>query len=602
MITGSVAQSEGAMKVEFSEEQERAVNPIGEHRRYKLTRLVCWIVCIGLALLEAWSQRQFVNEDGISYLDMSDALLRHNWHLLINPLWSPLYPLLIGVTSWLTHPSAKWEAPMVHVLNFAIFLGALASFEFLLRQVIRVLGREIDRVDADSAEPLPVWTWQLLGYSFFAWSTFGMLWAPRMITPDLCVAIFVYLDCGLLLSLRASTKRSRTCLLLGLALGLGYLAKAVLLPMAFVFMVVAFFVIGDWRKAVLPLAMAFLLFCAVAAPLFISMSMRVGRPSYSEAGNLNYAWHVNRVSGGKIAGGPFYPSASGPPPYLKHPLTLLHERPDVFGFREPLAFSYPPRVDMEYWGAGTKVVFSPRNQLRAIGESITVLFEDPHILPMSGLIGAALIFLVMSPNAFQRFRNILGCWPIIVPGGAALCLYLLMWVEPRYVAPFLVLVLLGLLPGILLQNPKEVAKRVAISTVVIAASLFVLTALLVGYHLAGYPRGEPLGLFLRVGESLNRAGVRPGDDVAIIGDGSDGCRWARMARVRIVAQILREDVGDFWSISDPRVRADVYDSFASAGAKAVVAEETPPPDALGDWQRLGNTNYYVHFLDSSTSK
>ncbi len=374
--------------------REVAGRTLGDDETYRFTRLACWMVCIAFALLEAWSQRQFINEDGASYLDMSDALLRHNWHLLINPIWSPLYPLLIGVATWLTRPSAQWEVPIVHVLNLIIFLGALASFEFLLRQVICVLRREEGPEDASSAAPLPVWIWQLLGYSFFAWSTIGMLWAPRMVTPDLCVAMFVYLDSGLLLTLRASTKTSRTCLLLGLTLGLGYLAKAILFPMAFVFMAVAFFLIGDWRKAVPRIAMAFLAFCAVAAPLFIAMSIRVGRPSYSEAGNLNYAWHVNHVGAGKLAGGPFFPPTSGPPPYLKHPLTLLHTHPDVFGFREPLAFTYPPRQDMEYWGAGTKVVFSLRNELRAIGGNLTILFADPHIVPMSVLIvGELPVFL-----------------------------------------------------------------------------------------------------------------------------------------------------------------------------------------------------------------
>ena len=598
---GSLAVLEGVMKADLSDNQEKAAQTLREDQRYKSTRLVCWIVCVVFALLEAWSQRQFINEDGISYLDMSDALLRHNWHLLINPIWSPLYPLLIGVATWLTRPSAQWEVPVVHVLNLVIFLGALASFEFLLRQVICVLGRENGREDADSAAPLPVWTWQLLGYGLFAWSTFGMLWAPRMVTPDLCVAMFVYLDSGLLLSLRASSKRSRTCLLLGLILGLGYLAKAILFPMAFLFMVVAFVVIGDWRKAVLPLAMAFLVFCAVAAPLFISMSRRVGRLSYSEVGNLNYAWHVNHVNAGKAAGLSYFPSASGPPSYLKHPMTLLYKRPDVFEFREPLAFTYPPRQDMEYWGAGTKVVFNPRNQLRAIGENLTILFADSHIVPMSGLIMVGLLFLLMSPNAPSRFKNVLRSWPLFVPGVAALCLYLLVSVEPRYVAPFLVLVLLGLFPGILLQNPNDAAKRTAISTVVIATSVMVLTALFVIYHLAGFPRGEPLERFVQVGESLNRAGVRPGEEVAIIGDSSDGCRWARMARVRIVAQILREDTDDFWRVSDPRVKAEVYDAFARAGAKAVVAEETPPPGGFADWQRLGDTHYYVHFLAASRS-
>lgn len=589
------------MKARRSENQEKALQIVGEDQASKSTVLVCRIVCVGFALLEAWSQRRFINEDGISYLDMSDALIRHNWHLLINPIWSPLYPLLIGVATWLTRPSAQWEVPIVHAINFVIFLGALASFEFLLRQVIRVLRRENGREDADSAAPLPVWTWQLLGYSLFAWSTIGMLWAPRMVTPDLCVAIFVYLDAGLLLSLRGSAKQSRICLLLGLTLGLGYLAKAILFPMAFLFMIVGFFMIGEWRKAVRPLAMTFVVFCTVAAPLVISMSRRVGRLSYSEAGNMNYAWVVNGYNP--------HTSASGPSPSLKHPMTLFHRDPDVFGFKEPLALTYPPRSDMGYWSAGAHVTINPRNQLRTIGRNLIILFTNVHIVPMCVLIGGGVILLLMSQNAPRRFRGVLRSWPLLVPGAVAPCLYLLVFIEPRYVAPFLVLVLLGLFPGILLRNPKDAAKRTVIPTVVIAASMMVLTALLVVYHSAGFPRfqrgqGE---LFLQVGESLNRAGVRPGEDVGIIGggvigDGSGGCRWARMARARIVAQMPSEEAADFFRVSSPSVKAEVYDAFARAGAKAVVAEKTTPSAGFAEWQRLGNTDYFVHFLSPSSSK
>jgi hypothetical protein len=585
------------MKAKLSDNQEKATQAFGEDQKYKLTRLACWIVCIGFALIEAWSQRQFINEDGISYLDMSDWLLRHNWHLLVNPVWSPLYPILIGVVTWLTRPSAPWEVPLVHVLNLVIFLVALASFEFLLRRVIRVFRRESTQEGAGSAAPLPVWTWQLLGYSLFTWTTVGMIWGPRFITPDLCVATLVYLDAGLLLSLRTSTKRTGTCLLLGLTLGLGYLAKAVLFPMAFVFMAVAFFVIGEWRKAIRPLAITFLVFCAVSAPLVIAMSKRVGRLSFSETGNLNYAWVVNHVGGSKAAGGPFFSPASGPLPFLKHPLTLLHTHPDVYGFREPLALTYPPRQDMGYWSAGAGTVVDPRAQLRAFEWNLRTLFADSHIVPMSGLIAVGLIFLLLSRNALRRFKNVLRSWPSLVPGVAGLGLYLLVWVEPRYVAPFFLLVLLGLFPGILLENPESVAKRVTLSSVVIAISLTVYTGLLVAYHLAGLPRAQHYhGLFVQVGTSLNKAGVPQEEEVGLIGDGSGGCRWARMARVRIVAQILREDTGDFWRLSNPREKAEVYDAFARFGAKAIVAEETPPSVGFADWQRLGDTHYYVHLL------
>jgi hypothetical protein len=536
---------------------------------------------------------------------MSDALLKHNWHLLINPYWSPFYSFLIGLATWLARPSAYWELPIVHVVNFAIFLGALLSFEFLLRQVICVLGRENRRLDADSAVPLPAWIWQLLGYSLFALSTFVLISGLRRVTPDLCVAMFVYLDAGLLLRLRTGTKRSRTCLLLGLTLGLGYLAKTILFPMAFVFMAVAFFVVGKWRKAVFPLAITLLLFSAVTAPLFIRISHMVGRPSFGESGSLNYAWNIN--------GKPWLPFySSGPPPYLKHPMNLLNQRPDVFGFGGPLATTYPLWYDPQYWNAGTSTAFNPRGQLRAIrrnlhaflARNLHIFLANRFMVPMWGLMGGGLILLFMSTNVPRRFQNILKSWPLLVPGFTGISIYTLVVLEQRYIAPFVVLVLLGLFPGILLQKPKDATKRSAIATLVIATFVMVFIAGMTVFHLA-FPlpllRGHG-GVYYQAAESLNREGVWPGEAVAIIGSGWDGMIWARLARVRIVAQIPPEDTDDFWLASDPRVKVEVYDAFARAGAKAIVTEETPPSGGFADWQRVGSTQYYVHFLALSRSK
>jgi hypothetical protein len=371
-----------------------------EHdQQYRLTTLICWITCLIFALLEAWSQRQFINEDGVSYLDMSDALLRHNWHLLINPIWSPLYPFLIGSVTWLTRPSPRWEVPTVHLVNLAICVSALASFQYFMRQAITVLRQQEESDAIGTTTHLPVWIWQLLGYSFFAWSTLGMIWAPRMLTPDLCVAIFVYLDAGLLLSLHTNQKRFSTCLLLGLTLGLGYLAKAILFPMAFVFITVAFIMIGKWREALRPLSITVLLFLAISAPMLFCMSARVGRLSYSEAGNMNYVWHVGRFN-------PFTASASGPPANLKHPMLILHRDPNVFSFREPLAYTYPPRQDMEYWSAGIDAKPDLHKQLVAVGKNLADLFADGHIMPVWLLILAGLTILLFSPNADQRARNV----------------------------------------------------------------------------------------------------------------------------------------------------------------------------------------------------
>jgi hypothetical protein len=583
------------MKTELLNTQEKSVKILSEDQRLRRATLICRMVCIVFALTETWSQRRFINEDGISYLDMSDVLIRHNWHLLVNPIWSPLYPVLIGLVTWLTHPSAQWEVPIVHALNFVIFLGAIASFEFLLRQVIDILRQDSVRGDSRVAARMPLWAWQLLGYSLFAWSTFGMIWAPRMVTPDLCVATFIYLDAGLLLSLRAGSSRIRNCFLLGLTLGFGYLAKAILFPMAFVFIFGAFLAIGSWKKAILPLAVTFLLFCTVSAPLVFTMSELVGKPSYSEAGNLNYAWHVNHVTAGKLVGGPFFSAEAGAPAYLKHPVALLYVQPEVYSFKEPLVLTYPPRSDMGYWGAGTKAVFIPRNQLSAIIEGLVLFFRDPHILPLSALIVAG-FFLILLRLISDKTKNISVCWLLLIPGMVGSSLYLLISVEPRYVAPFFLMILLGLFPGVVHGGSVNTDSRKKIWTVTVAASLVTMTALLVTYHLAGFPRGENGETFRQIGRALNSAGVEPGEEIGIIGDGSDGCRWARLARVRIVAQILREDMAGFWSTSDPD---KVYGAFIQAGAKAVVAEQVPPSDRLSDWQRLGTTDYFVHILGPS---
>jgi hypothetical protein len=68
------------------ESHEENVQDVLKSNVSRLITLVCSSVFIGFAVVDAWSGRQFTQSDGISYIDMSDALLKHNWHLLINPL------------------------------------------------------------------------------------------------------------------------------------------------------------------------------------------------------------------------------------------------------------------------------------------------------------------------------------------------------------------------------------------------------------------------------------------------------------------------------------------------------------------------------------
>jgi hypothetical protein len=97
-----------------------------------------------------------------------------------------------------------------------------------------------------------------------------------------------------------------------------------------------------------------------------------------------------------------------------------------------------------------------------------------------------------------------------------------------------------------------------------------------------------------VAEELQKAGVQPGDKVAIIGD-AFAAFWARLARVQIVAEMFSWQANPFW-LGDAEAQARVIKAFASSGAKAIVAESVPDYASLTGWQRLGSTGHSVYLL------
>jgi hypothetical protein len=93
---------------------------------------------------------------------------------------------------------------------------------------------------------------------------------------------------------------------------------------------------------------------------------------------------------------------------------------------------------------------------------------------------------------------------------------------------------------------------------------------------------------------LHGLGIQPGDKVAVIGYGFDSF-WARLARVQIVAEMLGAEADPFW-LGDPALQSDVLQAFATAEARAVVAERVPSYADLSGWHRVGDSDYYVRIL------
>src|SRR5690349_14772615 len=122
----------------------------------------CRWTAVALGLFFAWASRHSGNPDAICYLDLSDAVRDGHWAVLVNAVWCPVYPILMGVAARLLHPTPFYEFPTIHLINFFVYVAALASFEYLMA------GLRARRA-GQAGLPGPAWT--ALGYVFFVYGT-----------------------------------------------------------------------------------------------------------------------------------------------------------------------------------------------------------------------------------------------------------------------------------------------------------------------------------------------------------------------------------------------------------------------------------------------
>ena len=153
-------------------------------------RRIAWLAVIVLGFIQGWTNRQFINPDGVSYLDVADKYLQGDWTWAVNAYWSPLYSWLLGAALFLLRPSSYWEYPVVHLVNFLVYLSAFVCFEFLLFHVIRYQTESVSQSSSDESS-LPTWAWQAVGYTLFLWCTGSHNITD--VTPDMCVAALVFL-------------------------------------------------------------------------------------------------------------------------------------------------------------------------------------------------------------------------------------------------------------------------------------------------------------------------------------------------------------------------------------------------------------------------
>jgi hypothetical protein len=540
-------------------------------------------VGILLAAAQAWVYRLQVTADSISYLDMSDGVLPDgDWHRLINGVWSPLYPLLMGIGRRLFPVSAANEIAAAHFLNIGVFVFAFVCFEFFLRN----LTRSLRAVQAASSKPgvlalAPNWAYLSIAYSVFLWASISGI-SMRNLRPDLLMSGFLYLAVGILLQMHGSGARWIRYLALGVVLGIGFLAKAPMLPIGVLILAVSLFVVEEWRPAVKMIVAAFALMMVIGSLYFVPLSRARGHFTLGESAGFNYlvdvdhagpSWYLQDVGRGR---GSFV-----------HPPEQIFSAPRAYAFPLPKAGTHPLRFDPSDWTAGARPRFLFKRQ---IGNFVRNVLGHRQVL----LVLSTATALVLLLGYFLRQKKDVSfvhiAWPICLVGIAGCAMYAMMHIETRYVAAFLVLFWCGIIFS--LPVPRGINSKWIAAVALVSIASFLLPMGRLIYLRRSQGMGK-VNSYAQAAAALEQFGVHAGDQVARISPKANDIAIERITRATVTAEVDLNDADKFWS-APVATQRDLLEIFALRGVKAVVA--TSPKLNLSnqsEWTRLGSTQYWV---------
>jgi hypothetical protein len=181
--------------------------------------------------------------------------------------------------------------------------------------------------------------------------------------------------------------------------------------------------------------------------------------------------------------------------------------------------------------------------------------------------------------------------------------------EPRYLAPFLVVTILCLFFSAHLPASQDNRRLISAVAVLIFAmflcplgntSMHIKGAI---YDILGRSRVDP-NSHQEVAEEMYQLGLRPGDRIASLEYSCfNTAQWARLARVRIVAEVpywpqnlFDLSANNFWE-ADSKTQRNVIQALAKTGARVAVSQLAPPAAVASGWQRVGTTQYYLYWLN-----
>ena len=545
-------------------------------------KVAFWIIGITFGSVMAYTTRYFINGDALVYVEMGECLRTARWIGLANLTYSPGYSLLLGVGQILLNTNPLNELQLLRIVNVFSFLLAMGACELVLHFV----KKEVNTGNSDNESALPYSLISALCYSMFLVATLVFI-RIRLLNPDMLVFAIVLTCVAVILWIRENPLGYFRYVLLGLIVGVGYVAKSFFLPFSPVLFALAGMCSGSLKKAVPRVVVALLVMLIVSAPLIGVLSKRLGRFTYGELGKHVYAVLI---------------SGKGTPKYPE----VLNSSPKVTRYLFDVECTRPSGYDICYWHEGFRPDFNLKAHAKIIpGTMVQIITQTPWLLLIVvwyvalWRMGSARFGPLNPPSVF---------FLIMLPAIAGIGFYCLIRMEPRYIAGFLFLGFVALTVSLRSSTSDLKTGRWAaiLSGLLIAYFLAIVTHSLVDQSIRGLYSTDKKPSYrasfeehIALKSFLLDKGLKKGDYAALVG--SPPVYWGRMAGLRIVAEA--DNAGEFLK-SSIQARSKAVQAFKESEIRVVVAKGSEFRQLASEgWIRVpGTRDFFVLLLPVESDK
>ena len=311
-----------------------------------------------------------------------------------------------------------------------------------------------------------------------------------------------------------------------------------------------------------------------------------GRASFNwGVGSYNYAFHV----AGEGAG--------------IHAPKVIHHNPDILYYDHGTLSTYP-HGDPAYWALGIKPVFNFKAQLNAIRGNLDQL--------LSGILWPTIVVLLWFITQFRiatfvplRFFPPSTFIMLVLVCLAGTASYCLVSVEIRYVAAFLFLGFAALVvvpryqPSDFKERPSIILQASTVTAIFLGmVVIFVADQSMRSLYSTGkkVSHRETFMDMVAIKDFLEAQGIGKGDKVAVFCPINYKLYWAKIAGVRVMAEIMNVDK---FLEDTPKERTKNLDALKRNGFKAIVVKQPQFVTlAKEGWiEAAGSHGYYLNFLN-----